>query len=579
MKKRLMTAAVAAITAVSAVNASAFTFPEPDWGALLRERQNMVNEVDFELYTQGSVESAPYYWAKYEPRGGAYIGIIAEDNAAPFKPVGSYLTYIQNMWQPDFYYPSNEMIRSDNVLTMAGWTIDDINTINYDTIRSVLQTLNSYNKPIIVRFANEMNCNPNGSDPEKYVATFRTVADMIHEYDNLAVCWSPVDLGSLDQDFEYFYPGDEYVDWVGVSCYTKKYFGNSNVNDPKETVYFMTEQYGWATNRMKPFMEFLERNNINKPVMISEGGVSTSVVYGDYMDDWARPRLRNMLYSLIMKYPQIKMINYFNTYQDESELYLLDGHPYAQDIFIEAESSGAYIREYGGSPEFVFQKASDGATLTADASGNIPLYTLAYIPNQPEITVNYFVDGNWFSLSNSIPYKSWLNISGLSDGAHTLKISGAYQEKEYTFYKNGSNISFGGMPEPGAAINPEPTIQTPEDSGVKVVLNGSTMSFDQPPIIKDERTLVPMRAIFEALGAEVTWYGDTRTVTAVKGDKTITMQIDNNVMYINGNPLTLDVPPQIMNERTLVPVRAVSESLDCTVNWDGNTQTVYIVGP
>ncbi|MCH5212938.1 MAG: hypothetical protein J1G06_07975 [Oscillospiraceae bacterium] len=567
MKKRLVTTAVAAITALCAVNASAFTFPDPDWGALLKERQKMINEVDFELYTEGSIDSAPYYGAKYEPRGGAYIGMITEQSNE-YRPLGSYLTYIEDMGQPDFYYPANQMIRSDNVITMAGWTINDINSINYDTMRSVLQTLNSYNKPIIVRFANEMNTNPSGDEPSKYVEVFRTVADMVHEYDNLAVCWSPTDLGALNRGFELYYPGDEYVDWVGVSCYTKKYFGASNVNEVKDTEYFMTGDYGWATNRIKPFMKFLEENNINKPVMISEGGVATDVVYGDNMDDWARPRLRNMLYSLVMRYPQIKMINYFNKYQNESEIYTLDNHDYAKAIYKEAASSGAYIRAYDATPDFVFRKASDGETLIADASGNVPLYTLAYIPHQPEFTVNYSVDGNWFGMSDSIPYKTQLNISGLSDGAHKLKISGYYQEKEYTFYKRGSAIRFGA----------EPDVVVPEASGIKVVLNGHTMSFDQPPVIIDERTLVPMRAIFESLGAEVIWNGDTRTVTAIRPDKIITMQIDNNLMYVNGAVLELDVPPQIVNDFTMVPVRAVSESLDCTVNWDGDTQTVYITG-
>ena len=563
MKKSLI-AVVTAITAACSVSASAFNFPEPDWGALLKERQKMINEVDFELYTEGSVDSAPYYWSKYEPRGGTYIGMITEKSDG-FRPLGSYLTYIEDMTQTDFYYPANRMIESDNVITMAGWTIFDINNINENTMRTTLANLNSYNKPIIVRFANEMNTNPNGDEPEKYKEVFRNAANMIHEYDNLAVCWSPVDLGALDRDFEYYYPGDEYVDWVGISCYTKRYFGASNVNQVKETEYFMTGDYGWATNRVKPFMEFLERNHINKPVMISEGGVATDVTYGDYMDDWARPRLRNMMYSLIMKYPQIKMINYFNIWRDESEHYNLDDHPYAQEIFKEAASSGAYIRSYGGTPDFVFRKASDGETLIADSSGNIPLYTLAYIPKQPEITVNYSIDGSWYAMSSSIPYKVQLNINGISDGAHKLKISGAYQEKEYTFYKRGSSIRFGAEPEEVA-------------QGISVVLNGSKMSFDQPPVIIDERTLVPMRAIFEALGTEVMWNGDARAVTAIRSDKIITMQIDSNIMYVNGAALTLDVPPQLVNDYTMVPVRAVSESLDCTVDWDGATQTVYIEG-
>ncbi len=118
-----------------------------------------------------------------------------------------------------------------------------------------------------------------------------------------------------------------------------------------------------------------------------------------------------------------------------------------------------------------------------------------------------------------------------------------------------------------------------EETAIKVLLNGNVITFDQSPIIKGGRTLVPMRAIFEAMGATVDWKGDTQTVTGTKGDIVITMQIGNNVITKNGQNITLDVSPQIVNGRTLVPVRAVAESFDTMVEWDGNTQTVVITSP
>ena len=130
-------------------------------------------------------------------------------------------------------------------------------------------------------------------------------------------------------------------------------------------------------------------------------------------------------------------------------------------------------------------------------------------------------------------------------------------------------IRFGAEPD-------VPQAAEPGEKEIKVVLNGHTMEFDQPPVIRDDRTLVPMRAIFEALGAQVMWNGDTRTVTALRPDSIITMQIDSNLMYVSGAPLTLDVPPQLVNDFTMVPVRAVSESLGCKVTWDNDTRTVYI---
>lgn len=111
----------------------------------------------------------------------------------------------------------------------------------------------------------------------------------------------------------------------------------------------------------------------------------------------------------------------------------------------------------------------------------------------------------------------------------------------------------------------------------RVVLNGQELSFDVPPTIKQSRTLVPMRAIFEALGAEVGWDAATRTVTAAKSQTTIRLTIGVKVAYRDGVPVTLDASAKIINGRTLVPLRFVSEALGCKVNWDANTQTVTIV--
>jgi len=85
-----------------------------------------------------------------------------------------------------------------------------------------------------------------------------------------------------------------------------------------------------------------------------------------------------------------------------------------------------------------------------------------------------------------------------------------------------------------------------------VKLDGKILDFDTPPMIEEGRTLVPMRAIFEAFGAEVGWDGESQTVTATAGDKTISMQIGNAQIQVNGETVTLDVPPQVVNDRTVV---------------------------
>ena len=119
-----------------------------------------------------------------------------------------------------------------------------------------------------------------------------------------------------------------------------------------------------------------------------------------------------------------------------------------------------------------------------------------------------------------------------------------------------------------------------EEKVVTVKVDGVTLTIeDQQPIIENDRTLVPLRAIFEALEAEVNWDDETRTVTAQKGEATMELKIGEATYKVNGEEKTLDVPAQIKNDRTLVPLRVVAESLDCAVEWDGEKYVVDVATP
>ena len=111
---------------------------------------------------------------------------------------------------------------------------------------------------------------------------------------------------------------------------------------------------------------------------------------------------------------------------------------------------------------------------------------------------------------------------------------------------------------------------------IKVMVNGKKVLFDVLPTSQNGRTLVPLRAIFEALGAEIEWDGETQTIKATKGDLSISLQIGSNNMTVNGENKELEVPAQSIDGRTLVPVRAISEAFGCDVQWDGDSSAVEI---
>ena len=85
-----------------------------------------------------------------------------------------------------------------------------------------------------------------------------------------------------------------------------------------------------------------------------------------------------------------------------------------------------------------------------------------------------------------------------------------------------------------------------------------------------------MRAIFEALSADVSWDGDTSTATATKGETVVKITENKTTTYVNNAPYELDVPATILNGRFVVPVRFISESFGCKVDWIDATKTVVI---
>ena len=111
---------------------------------------------------------------------------------------------------------------------------------------------------------------------------------------------------------------------------------------------------------------------------------------------------------------------------------------------------------------------------------------------------------------------------------------------------------------------------------IGVYLNGIPINFDVPPQIINNRTMVPLRAIFKAMGATVTWDEHTQTAFAKKDDITVEAIIGSNYMYVNGKEKRMDVTPVVINNRTLVPARFVAEAFECEVEWDEKNSAVYI---
>lgn len=116
--------------------------------------------------------------------------------------------------------------------------------------------------------------------------------------------------------------------------------------------------------------------------------------------------------------------------------------------------------------------------------------------------------------------------------------------------------------------------------GINVFVDGTVVNFaGVPPTNQDGRLLVPLRGVFEALGAQVDYNAGTRTIDALRGDVRLQLTIGSSTAYVNGSPVRLDAPATTSLGRTLVPLRFVGEALGAKVNWDSGTRSVVINSP
>lgn len=527
----------------------------------------------FEVFHRKNGTIQPYYGARLEPENGVLFGsvydndprILSYDESTVknyFPKENSlnlvYLEFGEDISSLGRYEKYFREIRDSGAYVMLAWnTYSSLGDIEqYDSyIRNTVEYLGNSGLNIILRFANEMNVAPNGDVAEDYIRSFRYVADIAHTKPNIAMCWAPNDVGALDRPFANYYPGNEYVDWVGVSLYTSKYFQGIASGDEEQRkisdTYFLSGEYADPVLRMSRIISFMKEYGIEKPVAITECGAphATNALSED-CTEWGVDKLCKIYGELVRVYPQIKAICYFNVLRpSETQDFAISDSPAFNEAYNRAVEDEIYLTDASQRAGFSYVSG-----VPSSVSGGMELSASMYYPGLAQGKVVYYVDGSWIGEAVNSPYK--INIGGLADGIHTLTVKfvnlAGYEllSRDYTF-----------------------EVKNP----IKVTLNGQEIAFtDCEPVMQNDRVLVPLRAIFTALGAQVEWDEATQTIISVKGDTTVIMTIGDNIMYKNGVADEIDVPAQLFGERTLVPVRAVAQSFGADVDWDDYTQTVII---
>ena len=229
-----------------------------------------------------------------------------------------------------------------------------------------------------------------------------------------------------------FYPGDEYVDWVGVNCYASKYFqgrvwqGESRYNE----VCFKT---GYSSDPVVMIKDAVEKYGGRKPIMISECG-SAYRTNGDINEtdsEWAAKYLKQIYTFIPMVYPQVKLIAYFNAKMNyEVNYYNLDGDSELQNAYNDVTESPWFIQNNNTNSAGQFFKKA-GSTITMN--GDTTLYAYPHIYGSDWVNVEYYLDGELVKSTNEIAYT--VQLSDIK-GTHDLRVvangnNGVSMTREY----------------------------------------------------------------------------------------------------------------------------------------------------
>ncbi len=357
--------------------------------------------------------------AKYEPNSGIYLGMYQECGVAVDdyqrvkaiygRPHALFLSY------GHFYSPGKILIADDTIARIkrmpgAGLVLGlepngGLANMNEADVISAAQTLAKANIPVFLRFASEMNMSGTNQwhgDPELYVTWFRKVTIIMRrEAPNVVMVWNPFDIvqpEGVKADALKYYPGDDYVDWVGVNFYNDYYY-NGKMSEPGEGIDPLQRLDYW-------YRIFATR----KPIMIGECGIShrALVPVGKDVSHWAEMNVRRLFTLLPIMYPRVKAYIYFDL--DQSQIkndlkitndYRLSGNDELCGAYGSSTAAPHYLEQIGQSSTVpLYKEVVTGTKLWGKTK--LSCYAKCYDPFIGR--VDYYLNDTLIGTAKHVPY-------------------------------------------------------------------------------------------------------------------------------------------------------------------------------
>lgn len=402
------------------------------------------------------------YGTRYAPAGGTYYGAVNDGTANTtgtgfsYRSITSFYVELETHSARDF----SRLIgaRADGTrailinLNFAGEgdTARAVPGGTYDAgLDATLQYLAGLAGPVLLRIGGEMDVWTNTVTPEDYIAAYRYVAARARSLaSNVELVWSPNYVGGFYINQEDFYPGDDVVDWVGLSLY---YNDDYTGGDKSWEQYAHKGDYADPILCAEAVISIADRHA--KPVIATEGGSRKNVYTGARNMEWTKKVVAKEFSTLNMVYPQVKAIVYFDTTFGGSD-YTLTG-----DLYTAADNAAK------NNPALIGAGQTSAGTwvpigeFDEAASGSVLIGAAGHTVKNTDMKANYWLDGAWAAGAAGSPNYYRLDLDALVYGKHKLEVqlddgAGFYDRHTYTldYSSSGSLMITEGWKEDVAKV-------------------------------------------------------------------------------------------------------------------------------
>ena len=433
-------------------------------------------------YTQQSA-----YDSAVVPASGSYYGSIFQGELAASGNASVAAVYVELETEtaPDFDYIIDPLDTGSGLIQInlnflyQGDTARKVPTGAYDdSLRATLTYLNSLRTPVIMRVGAEMDIWETWTvTPSEYIAAFRYIADMTRSLaPRVELVWSPNYTCRWNETVDLYYPGDQYVDWVGLSLYFNYDSTTSTALDWME--YAHLQRFADPVENARRLVEFAREHD--KPVAVTEGG---AIKNGTQGESYAVRQAAKLYSTLTMVYPEVKSIVYFDRLQDGNDYRM------AGAVLSAVQSAVA------SNPSLIRPGQTTAGTyipldqFSEQTNGKLVLGAYARTYYNFNISASYYLDGANVANPTSAPNQYVLDTASLTPGSHTLRVTfrdgyGWTDSREYRLVKAADGTvtvragaeAFGDI----ASHWGRSFITTVSDAGLMAGVGGGNFGPDEP---------------------------------------------------------------------------------------------------